>query len=211
MIFLSRFYLVRHGETLWNKEYKYQGQSDIPLSDTGRFQAARLSERLKEQKIDAIYASDLQRAMETAGIIAAPHGLKVFPAMEMRELSFGIWEGCTFDEITQKWPGEMERWRQDPYNERPEGGETLSELCDRVSKFLKTAASSHPGESILIVTHAGPIRALLSIILNLHYDLFWKFKISNASLTVVEYDGQKDLAQSDAYIVTVNDTFHLYV
>lgn len=202
---------MRHGETLWNKESKYQGQSDISLSDAGRLQALKLSERLKGEKIDAVYASDLQRAMETAGIIAAPHGLEVFPAREMRELSFGIWEGRTFDEINEKWPGEMDRWRKDPYNERPKGGETLSELCGRTSLFLKTAANKHPGKNILIASHAGPIRALLSVILNLHYDLFWKFKISNASLTVVEYDGQDELDQSGAFIVTVNDTYHLYL
>ncbi|HHW04090.1 MAG TPA: alpha-ribazole phosphatase [Thermoanaerobacterales bacterium] len=208
---MSRFYLIRHGETLWNKESKYQGQSNIPLSDNGRLQAKRLSERLKEQKIDAIYASDLHRAMETAEIIAAPHRLEVFPTREMRELNFGIWEGFTFDEIVKRWPGEMERWRRDPYNERPEGGETMAELCCRTSMFLKNAANAYPDKNILVVTHAGPIRALLSVILNLHYDLFWKFKISNASLTVVEYDGQKELNRSGAYIVTVNDTYHLYI
>lgn len=211
MIFLSRFLLVRHGETLWNKEFKYQGQSDIPLNGTGKLQALKLSERLKHQKIDAVYASDLKRAMETAGIIAAPHGLDVFPAREMREMSFGIWEGCTFDEINEKWPGEIEKWRKDPYNLRPQGGETLSEVCKRTSRFLESIARKNPDKNILIVTHAGPIRALLSVILNLHYDLFWKFKISNASLTVVEYDGQKELAQSDAFIVSVNDTYHLYI
>ncbi|MCR4432026.1 MAG: alpha-ribazole phosphatase [Tepidanaerobacteraceae bacterium] len=208
---MSRFYLIRHGETLWNKEFKYQGQSDIPLSDTGRLQALKLSERLKAQKIDGVYSSDLQRAMETARIISVPHELEVFPAREMRELSFGKWEGCTFDEINEKWPGEMERWRKDPYNERPEGGENLSELCERVSIFLKAAANKHPEKNILIVTHAGPIRALLSVILNLHYDLFWKFKISNASITVVEYDGKEELARSSAYVVAVNDTYHLYI
>lgn len=196
---------------MWNREFRYQGQSNIPLSEGGNIQAQKLSRRLEQQKIDAVYASDLQRAMKTAEIIAKPHGLEVIPVREMRELSFGIWEGFTFDEINKRWPGEMKKWRQDPFHERPEGGETLQELCDRTSSFLKDTAKKHPGENILIVTHAGPIRALLSVMLRLHHDFFWKFKISNASLTVIEYDGMKDLSESDSYIIGVNDTSHLYL
>jgi len=134
---LARFYLVRHGETLWNRQLKYQGQSDVPLSDEGRAQAKILSERLKNEKIDVIYASDLGRTIETAEIIAKHHGLEVITTPMMRELNFGLWEGMTYDEIMAKWPQEYKTWRGDPYNKRPPGGETISELCDRVSKFLR--------------------------------------------------------------------------
>lgn len=206
---MARFFLVRHGETIWNRERKYQGQSDIPLTDEGRIQAQSLSERLKDEKIDVIYASDLGRTMETAEIIAEYHGRKVVPAAPMRELSFGIWEGLTYDEIIQKWPKEYKRWQDNPYNEKPPEGETLSELCERTSGFLMKAAKEHPDGRILVVSHAGPIRAILSVLLNLEQKLFWKFKISNTSLTVLEYGGLKELAESDAFIVTVNDTYHL--
>ena len=81
---LARFFLARHGETVWNRERKYQGQSDVPLTDEGRIQAKSLSERLKDEKIDVIYASDLGRTMETAEIIAEHHGRKVVPAPLMR-------------------------------------------------------------------------------------------------------------------------------
>lgn len=206
---MARFFLVRHGETMWNRQGKYQGQSDVPLTDEGREQARFLSERLKDEKIDVIYASDLDRAIETAAIIAKYHDLNVLPAPLMRELNFGIWEGMTYDEIIQKWPQEYNEWQRDPHNKKPPEGETLAELCKRVSKFLKETAREHPDSRILVVSHAGPIRAILSVLLNLRQDFFWKFKISNTSITIIEYDGQKELAESDAFIVTVNNTYHL--
>lgn len=194
---------------MWNRQGKYQGQSDVPLTDEGREQARFLSERLKDEKIDVIYASDLDRAIETAAIIAKYHDLNVLPAPLMRELNFGIWEGMTYDEIIQKWPQEYNEWQRDPHNKKPPEGETLAELCKRVSKFLKETAREHPDSRILVVSHAGPIRAILSVLLNLRQDFFWKFKISNTSITIIEYDGQKELAESDAFIVTVNNTYHL--
>lgn len=194
---------------MWNRQGKYQGQSDVPLTDEGREQARILSERLKDEKIDVIYASDLDRTIETAAIIAKYHDLKVLPAPLMRELNFGIWEGMTYDEIIQKWPQEYNEWQRDPHNKKPPEGETLAELCKRVSKFLKETAREHPDSRILVVSHAGPIRAILSVLLNLRQDFFWKFKISNTSITIIEYDGQKELAESDAFIVTVNNTYHL--
>lgn len=206
---MARFFLVRHGETIWNREFKYQGQSDVSLTEEGRQQAQCLSERLKDEKFDFIYASDLGRTMETAEIIAKHYSLKVIPAAFMRELSFGIWEGLTYDEIIRKWPQEYKRWQDDPYNLKPPGGETLTELCDRTSVFLKKVATKHPDGRILVVSHAGPIRAILSVLLNLKQNFFWKFKISNTSLTIIEYDGLKELPDSDAFIVTVNDTYHL--
>jgi len=200
---------VRHGETVWNTEARYQGQSDTPLTDKGRAQARSLSERLKDEKIDVVYASDLGRTIETAEIIAKPHGLKVLKAPMMRELNFGLWEGMTYEEIMQKFPQEYRAWLDDPYNRRPPEGETIGELCGRVSKFLREAATLHPDARIIVVSHAGPIRAVLSVLLNLRREFFWKFKISNTSLTIIEYDGLQDLWESDAFIVTVNNTYHL--
>lgn len=206
---MARFFLVRHGETLWNREAKYQGQSDVPLTDAGRNQAKKLSQRLKDMHIDVVYASDLERTIETANIIAEPHGLEVIPASRMREIHFGIWEGYTYEEIIAEWPAEFEKWKGDSFNISPPKGETFLQLCDRVSTFLKEAAVKHPNDNILIVSHAGPVRAILLILLNLKYELFWKFKISNTSLTEIVYDGLKDLGESDAFIGRVNDTSHL--
>lgn len=208
---MARFLLVRHGETLWNKTYKYQGQVDVPLNETGIKQAYCISERLKNIDIDFVYSSNLNRAINTAKIIAKPHGLKVIPTKEMRELSFGKWEGFTAKEIEEQWPGELERWRQDPFKRKPPGGENLEELFFRTSNFLKKVANKHPEKRIVIVTHAGTIRAILAVLLNLKVEMFWKFKISNASLTIIKYDGEADLGKSDAFIAIVNDTSHMTI
>lgn len=206
---LTRFFLVRHGETIWNAKKKYQGQSDIPLTEEGRFQAGCLADKLKDEKLDGVFASDLKRTIETAEIIAKPHDLKVVPTKMIRELSFGIWEGLTYEEIMEKWAQEYQNWINNPYYTRPPEGESLSELCQRVSKFLMETAKNHPDGRILVVSHAGPIRAMLFTLLDLKPSFFWKFKISNTSLTIIEYDGRKELKESDAFIVTVNNTSHL--
>lgn len=202
---LSRFLLVRHGQTSWNKNNKYQGQTNIPLNDIGKEQAYHISKRLAKEKLNAVYSSDLDRAIETAHIIAKPHNLEVIPTEDMREINFGSWEGYNFEQIMRIWPEQYQKWINDPWNYNPPGGESLGELTRRVKNFMLKTAARHPGQNVLVVSHAGPIRAFLSVILELKKQFFWKFKISNASLTIVNYDGEED----DSFIVTVNDTSHL--
>lgn len=207
---MTRFYLVRHGQTLWNVERKYQGQSDVPLTKTGKLQAKRVADKLKDKDISAIYASDLSRTINTAREIAKHHNLEVLKDKDVRELSFGIWEGLTFDEINQRWSKEFKDWQEKPFEINPPEGETLTDLYNRTDRFMMRAAKDHPKEKIVVVTHAGPIRAILAQILNLKKDLFWKFKISNSSITEFVYRGERKLSESDAFIGQVNDTCHLY-
>lgn len=206
---MTRFYLVRHGQTLWNVERKYQGQSDVPLTKTGELQAEKVAKRLKDKDIDAIYASDLSRTINTAKEIAVYHDLSVKKDKDIRELSFGIWEGLTFDEIKKRWPKELEDWQKNPFEKRPPKGETLTDLYKRTSNFMMRIAKNNPKSKVVVVTHAGPIRAILAQILNLKRDLFWKFKISNSSITELVYEGENELPYSRAFIGQVNDTCHL--
>ncbi|TYP56798.1 alpha-ribazole phosphatase [Thermosediminibacter litoriperuensis] len=206
---MARIFLVRHGETLWNRNFLYQGQKDIPLNEKGRQQAERLAKVLKRETFDAVYSSDLERALETAEIIAAPRGLRVISTKDLRELSFGEWEGHSYQELEEKYPDEFHRWRCDPGENRPPGGESLKDLMERVSSFVKLAAKNHPEGNILIVTHAGPIRAILTAVLDLDFRYFWKFKVSNGSITVFEYDGSGELNNDNTFIVKVNETLHL--
>lgn len=172
-------------------------------------QAELLAERLKNEDITAIYASNLQRSTVTAEKVAAFHGLPVNSAPLMRELNFGIWEGYTFKEMAEKWPKELSEWRRSPFTVSPPEGETLYELRDRTSLFLKETAQKHPEGNILVVTHAGTIRAILATMLRLKGDLYWKFKISNTSITIIDYDGKSEFQKSNAYIIGVNDTYHI--
>ena len=145
--------LVRHGETDWNVERRVQGHSDRPLNDTGIAQAAALVEELADEQIDAVYTSDLARAFDTASGVAASRGLQVVALPELREKHFGTWEGLTDVEIRERFPQAL----TGPWGD----GETSDELAERVLAALRSIAADHPGERVLVVTHGGPVRAVL--------------------------------------------------
>lgn len=152
--------LVRHGETDWNRDGRIQGQTDVPLNDRGREQARQLAEELEGSEFDAVYASDLVRARETAEIVAAWTGLPVVVDADLRELNFGAWEGMTADEIRSRWPEAFDRWTTVGL-ERYDGGESHDELASRVLAAARRLAATHQGGQILLVAHGGPLRAIL--------------------------------------------------
>jgi len=150
--------LVRHGETDWNRERRFQGHADTPLNEAGRAQAAALADTLREEGLTAVYTSPLQRAAETAAIVGARLGLSVQPLEALREIDVGDWEGMTLEEVKERYAeSALLEWRTGwP------GGETHDELAARVVPALDALADEHPGERVLAVTHAGPIRAALA-------------------------------------------------
>ena len=111
-----RLYLLRHAETEWNIAMKFQGQTDIPLIEDGRRQAAALGRRMSSLKLEALYSSDLVRASETAQIVASYHNKQVETVPELKELNFGEWEGLTHSEIKKKYPEELELWWNNPFS-----------------------------------------------------------------------------------------------
>jgi broad specificity phosphatase PhoE len=145
--------LARHGETDWNLEHRVQGHTDRPLNNTGREQARALAEELTGEDVDAVYASDLARALDTARAIAEPRGLPVIPVPELRERDFGTWEGLLDDEILARFP----QARTGPWGD----AETVEELEERVLAALRRIAEQHPDEQVLVVSHGGPLRAVL--------------------------------------------------
>lgn len=160
----TRIIAVRHGETAWNVDARIQGQLDIGLNDTGRWQARRVGEALAAENISAVYTSDLGRAQETAQSIAEVTGVPVVPEEGLRERSFGMFEGKTFDEIQQTWPDHAHNWRKRiPEWEPPEGGESLLQLRERVTRTLQLLAARHPGEQIVVVAHGGVLDTLYRI------------------------------------------------
>jgi probable phosphoglycerate mutase len=160
----TRIIAIRHGETAWNAESRIQGQRDIGLNDTGRWQARRVGSALAGEEIRAVYSSDLGRAHETAQHIAEVTGIPVVPNEGLRERSFGMFEGKTFDEIHQTWPDHAQSWRRRiPDWQPPEGGESLIELRARVRKTMEELAARHPGEQIVIVAHGGVLDTLYRI------------------------------------------------
>ncbi len=160
----TRIIAVRHGETAWNADARIQGQRDIGLNDTGRWQARRVGEALASEEITAVYTSDLGRAHQTAQPIADVAGIPVVPDEGLRERSFGMFEGKTFDEIHQTWPDHAHNWRKRiPEWEPPEGGESLLQLRERVTRTLQALASRHPGQQIVVVAHGGVLDTLYRV------------------------------------------------
>jgi len=200
---MVRLLLARHGETTWNAEGRYQGTSDVPLSSRGEAQAQALACRLAREGFDVVYASDLQRAWQTAEAIAARHGLEVCPEPRLREIAFGDWEGLTYDEIQQRYPDAVAAWGGDPVTVRPPGGESLAEVAARVRGVLADIASRHKGGSVLLVAHGGTLRILLCDALGIGPGLGWQFRLDPASLSEV------CLYDEGAIVGLLNDTNHL--
>jgi 2,3-bisphosphoglycerate-dependent phosphoglycerate mutase len=160
----TRIIAVRHGETAWNVDARIQGQLDIGLNDTGRWQARRVGEALASETITAVYSSDLGRAHETAQAVAEVAGIPVVADEGLRERSFGIFEGKTFDEIHETWPDHAHNWRKRiPEWQPPEGGESLLELRERVTRTMHELAARHPGEQIVVVAHGGVLDTLYRV------------------------------------------------
>lgn len=156
----TRIIATRHGETAWNVDTRIQGHLDIPLNDTGRWQAQRLGAALAGEPIACVYASDLGRAHQTAQAVADTAGLQVVSDIGLRERAFGVFEGRTFAEIEAELPEQAQRWRKrDPAFE-PEGGESLLRFRARIVATLDRLAAAHPGEQIVVVGHGGVLDVL---------------------------------------------------
>jgi broad specificity phosphatase PhoE len=156
----TTFVLVRHGETDWNREQRFQGHADVPLNETGRAQARELARSLLDVRFDAAYSSPLARALETATIVAQPHDLEVRTTTALMEVDLGSWSGLTRDEVATRFPGGYSRWLE--YGHGWEDGETYAELGERVESGILEIATRHREERVLAVTHGGPIRSALA-------------------------------------------------
>jgi len=190
-----RLYLIRHGEVEGNQEGRCVGWDPLPLTEKGRRQAAALARRLASVPLTGVYSSDLVRTLETAAIVAEPHGLPVVPLTGLRETNFGEWSGLTYDEMYQREPEVLERWLQDPERVAPPGGETLIEMRERVLSALPRV------DGAAVVTHGGPVRAIMSHWLGTS---FWSIGVPPASLTAIEWDGERMLR-----LICLGDTAHL--
>ena len=197
----TEFYIVRHGETAANSRNVVQGQNDVPLNETGLAQAARLAERLKAVHFDAVYASDLRRAMRTARIIAP--GAAVVPLPELREWNLGDWVGLPFGEVERRYPDEVAALREDRADFQISGGESKRQVYDRVSRCLAELAEREQGRRVLVVTHCGVIRAMLRFALGGVHSFPCVPEVGNTSLSrLICFDGRWQLG-------TWNDLSHL--
>jgi len=162
---VTRVFMVRHGATVLSDEDRFAGSTDVALSDEGREQTRRLARRLNDERITEVYASPLGRTVETAQILAAPHGLEVQTRDGLREISHGHWEGMTRKDVEEKFPEEAAMWEKDPYTFAPQGGESGLAVTARALPVLINLVREHAGQRILVVSHKATIRLLLSSLL----------------------------------------------
>ena len=181
-------YAIRHGETAWNKATRIQGQLDIPLNETGLRQADAVGLALADTAIDAIYASDLFRAVQTATPLAQAKGLKVVPVQSLRERHFGVWQGETYGDIEHKYPQEYARWREREPQFAVEGAESLIVFQARMAQALQTLAQAHPGQTIAVFTHGGCLDILYRLSTGLALEAPRTWPISNAVVNRLRYD-----------------------
>jgi len=191
-------WLIRHGETDWNRERRWQGQSDPPLNELGQQQAKTLVSRLAEQTFDQIYSSDLIRAQETATLACPNTAIVAEP--RLREMHFGAFEGQRWDDLKADHSETLAAWRRSPYEFRPPDGEHYQDMADRVLEWY----GALPADGrIAAVVHGGVLRALLYSITGVPLATQWAFTLDNAGISIVERHRDMTL------IRTVNDTAHL--
>jgi alpha-ribazole phosphatase len=180
---MIRLVLVRHGQTAWNAQKRYQGQSDVPMDETGLAQAKALAAHFADDKPDAIYSSDLQRARDTAEVIARAAGLRFTRDPRLRECSYGRWEAMTYKEIQERWPEDYTAWQHDPLTRFPPGGESLDQLTERVGSFVSELHNTHAEQKIMIVAHGGSLRALICYAMKLPSHTYWRLSLATGSVS----------------------------
>lgn len=204
----ARLLLVRHGETEWNRQGRFQGQIDVPLNDNGRVQAGQAAEFLKSVQIDSAVSSSMARPKETAEII-----LKYHPEIELklrddlREISHGLWEGKFESEIEAGYPGLLHQWQSQPETVQMPEGENLQQVWDRaVEGWNAIVQSAQPGETILVVAHDAINKAILCYVAGLTPAAFWNFKQGNGAVSVIDYVNGAD---QPPMLMAMNITTHL--
>ena len=162
---VTRLFLVRHGATSATQEDRFSGSSGAELSEDGRWQAARLGERLSHQNITAVYSSPLSRALDTARIIAEHCGLEPATRDGLREMGHGHWEGMKRRDVEEQFTAEYAAWEADPFTFAPEGGESGLGVLARALPVIREIVTTHPGGRVLVVSHKATLRLVLSSLL----------------------------------------------
>ena len=202
-----RFFFIRHGETDWNREFRYQGSSDTELNAEGAEQARRTGLRLSGIVPARVYTSPLKRARRTAEIIMENNSGDVAIDLrdDLREISFGSWEGFTASEIMARDAETLAAWRKAPFSAAPKGGESFDKVAARsqnAARILKEAGN--PGDVSFVVSHGAVLRALIAAFLNTgEMDIFWRMRLDNCSITALDMWGVRPS------LLLSNDTHHI--
>jgi len=206
---MTRIILVRHGQTAWNvgassaEGERFRGRIDLPLNEKGYAQAQALAGRLADEPIAAIYASPLQRAMETARPTARRLGLSVQPLGGIIDINYGEWQEHSHSEVSRLYPALYRQWLREPHLVRPPGGESLEEVRDRAMAALYHVIARHQDQIALVVAHQVVNKVLVCAMLGLDDSYFWRIRQDNGCLNIFDYQEGVFTA------VLINDTCHL--
>lgn len=200
---MPRLLLVRHGITEFNSTRRFSGYSDPEMSTAGYEQVERLCDRLANEKIDAVYSSDLKRALVTAEVISSGREVDIVACPELREMNYGDAEGLTFQEISSRYPDVAKLIANFNLELKFPGGESFRGFIERTSKFLDRLNEHAPSESILVVAHSGPLRVLVCALLGIDQNHWRQIGCDNASLSIMSTYPQ------GAILSLLNDTSHL--
>ena len=201
---MTTFLLVRHGQTELNLAERFRGRSEAPLNETGLAQAEAVARRIASGwKPASIYPRPLSRAIQTGQPIARACGIPLQPEPGLIDIDFGDWQGLSFSEARQRWPQEIENWRQRPHQCQLPNGEILGDVRRRAMKTLHQLGLRHPDVTIVLIGHTVTNQLLLLGILDLGIDHFWRIRQGNCALNVIE-------SREGVYIlVSMNETAHL--
>lgn len=201
---MTRIILVRHGETTWNVEGRYQGQEDTPLSERGLKQGHLLAEGLRHIPIDLCIASPLQRAFQTCQFCAELHNLPVKTDERLMEINHGTWEGMLAKDIQTQDPETYHQWHTTPHLVRmPKGGETLEDVRKRVRQAFDDYVATYPNQTILVAAHDAVNKAIICDLLGIGMEHFWQVKQDNTCINVLEY------SEGTWRVVLLNSTNHM--
>jgi probable phosphoglycerate mutase len=202
----TRLFLARHAETLLTAENRFAGSTDVLLSDEGREHARQLAHRLREFHPAAIYASPMSRTVETAELLAAPHGMAVRTDPRLREIDHGRWEGLTRTEVEARYPVEAGMWIADPYNFAPVGGETGKAVVGRAVPAIQDIVTAHPDDLVFVVSHKATIRLIIGYYLGIDLSGYRdRLDQRPACLNALEFKNPEE-----ARLTLLNDVSHYF-
>ena len=181
-------YLIRHTETEWNEQFRYIGRTDLHLSELGRQHAGMIAKWFADVRLDAIYASPMVRALETAATLAADRDMVIEKVQGLREIDFGAWEGLTHGEILERDPDNFNRWLADPETQPIPEGELWSSFDARVRQAFAGVTAKHAGEAIAIVSHGGPIKVIVGQVLGIPAANYWQVYLDKGSVSALIMD-----------------------
>lgn len=200
----TRFILVRHGQTEWNRgAERFRGHADLPLNETGLAQAQKVAARLADEKIAALYSSPLQRALQTGQPLSDLRHLEIQKHIGLLDIDFGAFEGMTLDEARQAFPEVAEKWIAAPGHVKFPKGDSFKVVRSRIEQMLEELAGRHAGETVALVSHKVICSATLCAVLGLPADALWRIQQDNACINIFE-------KRDAGWIVTLmNDVSHL--